>query len=133
MDPGTVEAKMDVFLRAGLLPRWAAGTRVPAGGDYVLVAKLGEGGFGEVWSARGPEDFPVAIKFVSLTSGVGQLELEALRILRQVRHANLIAVHGAFLLIDGDRCPPDRESRADTLAVVMEQADGSLRKRWEAR
>jgi hypothetical protein len=50
---------------------------------------------------------------------------------RAVRHANLIAIHGAFFLCTSAKCQ-DSES-AYTLVIVMGLADGSLDRWKEAR
>ena len=38
---------------------------------YRLIARLGRGGFGEVWKAEAPGGVPVALKFVRLLDGPG--------------------------------------------------------------
>src|SRR5579884_1342663 len=63
---------------------------------YRLVRLLGRGGFGSVWRATGPGGFDVALKFVPLGEGAGNVELRALEAVRSVRHPNLLALFGAW-------------------------------------
>jgi serine/threonine protein kinase len=67
---------------------------------YRLVRRLGEGGFGEVWEAQAPGDFPVALKFVPLNTTRVQPELRALRLLRTVRHPHLLDIQWAVPVED---------------------------------
>jgi eukaryotic-like serine/threonine-protein kinase len=72
------------------LPRW---------GHLLLVAKVGEGAFGEVYRARDPWlDREVALKLLkpSVTGPVPTARLvEEARTLARVRHHNVVTVHGA--------------------------------------
>ncbi len=63
---------------------------------YVLVERLGRGGFGEVWKARGPGGFHVALKFVPLDRRAGAAELRALEVIKEIRHPHLLATVGAW-------------------------------------
>lgn len=98
---------------------------IAAGGEpvpgYRLEAKLGEGGFGEVWRATGPGGFPVALKFVRLGRSVGEAERRSLDAIRGVRHPHLLAVHGSW-------------ERDGWLVIATELADRTLEHRLtEAR
>lgn len=84
---------------------------------YVLHERLGRGGHGEVWRARGPGDFRVALKFVPLDRPAAQSELRALDIMRQLRHPHLLATFGAW-------------QRDGFLITAMELADGTLQHRF---
>lgn len=84
-------------LRPGLKP----------GNGYVLIEKLGDGGFGDVWKARSSGGHEVALKFVRLDKRLGNRERAALEVMRHVRHPHLLSCHrsweaGGFLIIATD-------------------------------
>jgi RND family efflux transporter MFP subunit len=63
---------------------------------YTLVARLGRGGFGEVWSATGPGGFRVAMKFIPLEHKAGTVELRSLELMKEIRHPHLLPLFGAW-------------------------------------
>src|SRR3954454_17893688 len=67
---------------------------------YKLTRKLGRGGFGEVWEARAPGDFHVALKFIALdTEQTGQEE-RGLEAIRHIRHPHLLDAQFAVRVED---------------------------------
>lgn len=98
------------------LPKFEPGFEIMPG--YKLKKILGEGGFGEVWEASAPGGFAVALKIVHLKEGSKDPEYRAVRITRQLRHPNLLSIHGAW---EGH----------GLLVVTMELADGSLQNRFD--
>ena len=73
-------------LRSGLEP-------IPG---YVLVSRLGVGGFGEVWRADAPGGFHVALKFVQFGGHVGEVKARALEVIKDVHHPHLLSVFGTW-------------------------------------
>ena len=63
---------------------------------YRLVRKLGRGGFGEAWQAEAPGEVQVALKFIELDSEAAEPELRALKVIKNVRHPNLLDVQFAL-------------------------------------
>jgi formylglycine-generating enzyme required for sulfatase activity len=81
--------------------------------DYELVRPLGEGGFGQVWLARGPGGFEVALKFIRLGGAASRSEMQALEMMKGIRHPHLLTVFGVW-------------EQEGWLIIAMERADRSL-------
>ncbi len=104
-------------------PQSNDGNASPTVGDhpiegYVLVSRLGQGGFGEVWRATGPGGFDVALKFVRIGGRLGDSELRALETMKGVRHPHLLSMFGTW-------------QNADTLIIASELADRTLLDRFD--
>jgi serine/threonine protein kinase, bacterial len=81
---------------------------------YILKCFRGRGALGEVWQARGPEDKPLALKFLPCDDHLHAAhEVRALQSIRQLHHANLIAIEQIWCW-------------AGYIVIAMELADGSL-------
>jgi serine/threonine protein kinase len=83
---------------------------------YHLKRRLGEGGFGQVWSSTSPDGRPVALKFIDCQGKPGNLvasEIRMMRGLQELRHPNFIQLYGVV------SSPP-------YIIIIMERADGSL-------
>jgi len=83
---------------------------------YKLVRMLGQGRFGWVWRAAGPDGITCALKFLPLNDGQGAVELRRVARLKQVRHPRLAPIIGCWLRDDagritaeGDDPPPETE------------------------
>jgi serine/threonine protein kinase len=80
---------------------------------YILQARLGSGGFGQVWKAIGPGGFEVALKFVPRGGSAFSSESRALDLIRKIKHPHLLKVYGSWI-------------EADWLVIASELADYSL-------
>jgi len=85
---------------------------------YVLVERLGMGGFGEVWKATAPGGFPIAMKFVSRLGQGVKVEMRALEIIKALRHPNLLATFGTWQI-------------PGLLVIAMELGDRTLCDRFK--
>ncbi|HEY2882315.1 MAG TPA: protein kinase [Pirellulales bacterium] len=64
---------------------------------YRLTGHLGAGGFGEVWKADAPGGTEVALKIIDLTGQQGVQEFASLRVVKKVRHPNLISLQAFWM------------------------------------
>jgi len=81
---------------------------------YRLCHFLGNGGFGEVWSARTNDGEPVALKFLPCVGRRGGIhELRSIQVVLPLRHAHLVRIKRVW-------------AARQYLVVAMELADGSL-------
>jgi serine/threonine protein kinase len=104
---------------------------------YHLVERIGAGGFGDVWRANGPGDIPAAIKIIADLEGLGGRELQALELIKNLRHVHLLELHGYWLIDDNGRIIP-KEARtqanapvAKRLVIATQLADKNLRQRLD--
>lgn len=104
---------------------------------FRLSQLLGWGRFGEVWKASGPGGITVAVKIIPLSSRQGLKEFRAIRLVKQIRHPNLVPImafwlkdrHGNFI---DDSLADDTESLhelASELIIVMGLGEKSLHDR----
>src|SRR5579859_6327630 len=61
---------------------------------YVLIKRLGTGGFGEVWHATAPGGLAKAVKIIygNISDSRAEQELRALSRIREVRHPFLLSL-----------------------------------------
>lgn len=93
----------------------ALGRVLPPSEGYRLMERIGAGQYGEVFRARGPGDVEVAVKriFRALNDEASQRELQALELIRTLRHPFLLRTERYWAL-------------KDRVVMVMELADDSL-------
>jgi serine/threonine protein kinase len=92
------------------------------GSGYRLLRRINRGSFGEVWRAEAPGGVEVAVKIIygSVAETQAQRELQALELIKRLRHPFLVPIHAFWQL-------------EDRLIVAMELADGSLRDAMDER
>src|ERR1017187_3677453 len=76
---------------------------------YELVDFLGEGAFGQVWSAKGHGGVNTAIKFIRLRKNILESERRSLDLTKNVSHPNLIHISSiwyaeGFVIIAMELC-----------------------------
>lgn len=77
------------------LGRYKPGDEAAPG--YRLTQFLGRGGFGEVWKATAPGGTEAALKIISLSGKQGLKEFQALRLVKRIRHPNLVPLVAYWL------------------------------------
>ena len=94
---------------------------LPLDDRYKRIRRLGSGAFGEVWQAEAPGGVEVALKIIfrPVDHEQAQRELQALELIKRLRHPFLLQTHAFWT--SGDR-----------LCIAMELADGTLRDRLKA-
>jgi hypothetical protein len=80
---------------------------------YVLDRRLGRGAYGEVWRATAPGGVTVAVKFVPISEGIGDAEIRALELMKNIHHPHLTGVSGIW-------------HHEDVLIIAMELGDRTL-------
>jgi serine/threonine protein kinase len=90
-------------------------------GPYILVERIGSGGFGDVWRAEALGGFPAAVKvlFRAVDHEEAKRELHSLELIKRLRHPFLLQTTAYFF-------------HENHLYIAMELADGSLRDRLRA-
>ena len=89
---------------------------------YVLVRRIGGGGFGDVWEAQAPGRIRVAIKVIEGLSGaVGGKEYRGLMVVKGVSHPNLCQISAFWLKDENGRVLTDSECEA-LLAAGSQEA-----------
>lgn len=112
---------------------------------YRLSDFLGRGGFGQVWKCTAPGGAEAAMKIIDLAQEEGLREQRALKLVKRIRHANLVPVTACWvrdelgdLMDDVDAPPRDRVrgtlisgSRPAELIILMGLGEKNLLDRLE--
>lgn len=89
---------------------------------YRLTQFLGKGGFGEVWKAVAPGGTEAAFKIINLSGKQGLKEFRALRLVKRVRHPNLIPIVAFWLKDEQGHLLAD----AEALFAEMDKRSGQM-------
>ena len=88
---------------------------------YTLTRRIASGSSGDVYEAVAPGGFSKAIKIVPIdfSNALSRRELEGVGLVRSIRHPHLVAIDRVDVM-------------DDSITIVMELADGSLRDEYRA-
>jgi serine/threonine protein kinase len=92
--------------------------------NFRLLQFLGRGGFGEVWKAVGPGGTQLALKIISLSDHHGLKEFRAIRLVKNVKHANLVPIFGIWAKDEDGRVLED--SAADNSVNLKKRSAAEL-------
>jgi len=89
---------------------------LPAIPGYTLTRRIASGASGDVYEAVAPGGFSKAVKIVPIDfkNALSRRELEGVGLIRSIRHPHLVAIDRVDVM-------------DDSITIVMELADGSLR------
>jgi serine/threonine protein kinase len=90
---------------------------------YQLKNFLGRGGFGEVWRASAPGGMEAAIKIINLGDKQGLKEFRAIRLVKYVRHPNLVPINAFWLKDEDDTILGDASEEPDSLWLKAHGAE----------
>src|SRR5262245_55469455 len=90
---------------------------------YQLKSFLGRGGFGEVWKASAPGGMDAAIKIINLGDKQGLKEFRAIRLVKYVRHPNLVPINAFWLKDEDDTVLGDGSEEPDSVWLKAHGAE----------
>ncbi len=80
-----------------------------------LTEFLGQGGMGSVWKANAPGGTELAVKIISLTGARGVKEFQALKLVKCIRHPNLVPLVAFWLKDESGRVISADDTRVEDL------------------